>query len=82
MTFHSQGDWTGSLAAFLGNLEDFLDATFISVLSLTFSGMQTQETWVLDLRRGAEEERGKYEDAFPITLTRIAWSFRNFSKNK
>ena len=44
MTFHSQGDWTGSLAAFLGNLEDFLDAIFISVLSLTFSGMQTQET--------------------------------------
>lgn len=42
MTFHSQWDWTGSLAAFLDSLEDFLDAIFISVLSLTFSGVQTQ----------------------------------------
>ena len=82
MTFHSQWDWTGSLVAFLDNLEDFLDAIFISVLSLTFSGVQTQGAWVLDLRSGAEEERGTYEHAFPITLTRIAWSFRNFSKNK
>ena len=82
MTFHSQWDCTGSPAAFLGNLEDFLDAIFISVLPLTFSGVQTQGTWVLDVRNGTEEEKGKYEDVFPITLTRTAWSFRNFSKNK
>ena len=44
MTFHSQWDCTGSPAAFLGNLEDFLDAIFISVLPLTFSGVQTQGT--------------------------------------
>lgn len=51
------------LAAFLGNLVSFLRRLSSCLLSLTFSGVETQEAQVLDKEREARRREVQYEDA-------------------